>query len=193
LREEVEIGEARAALEEEGPRVGEAARGAGGGSGEEVADGDGLAGGGLGAVPGAADEGRRAPVPRRVEELEHRLEHVVEDLVRGRRRAGALGRRLVLVLLRHRARAGSPRRRGAGWRRPSGRTRRRRRRDGGAGAGGTEGVGEEEQRLRSGGGGARLRGELGGGVRGLGVRCTCVRLSQSTQPPLALGSRAVEW
>jgi hypothetical protein len=99
VREEVEVGEARAALEEEAPRVGEAARGAGGRGGQEVADGDGVAGGGLGAVPGAADQRGGAPVPRGVQELEHRLEHVVEHLVRGRRRARPLGRRLVLVLL----------------------------------------------------------------------------------------------
>lgn len=160
MREEVEVGEARAALEEEAPRVGEAARGACGRGGEEVADGDGVPRGGLGAVPGAADEGGGAPVPRRVQELEHRLEHVVEHLVRGRRRAGrALGRRLVLVLLGHGARAGSPRRR---------RGRRRRRRSGREREG--------EQRLRSGGGGGRLRCAalrrgLGGGVRaGVGVR-----------------------
>jgi hypothetical protein len=113
-REEVEVGEARAGLEEEGPRAGEAARGANGGGGEDVADGDGVARGGLGAVPGTADEGGCAPVRRRVEELEHRLEHVVEDLVRGRRRGGrarrrvglglhlrALRQRLVLVLRHH--------------------------------------------------------------------------------------------
>jgi hypothetical protein len=67
-------------------------------------------------VAESADEGGGAPIPRRVEELEHRLEHVVEDLVRGRRRAGrgmvlvlhsrALRGRLVLVLLGHRPQGG---------------------------------------------------------------------------------------
>jgi hypothetical protein len=79
-----------------------------GGGGEDVADGDGVVCGRLSAVPGVADEGGRAPVRRHVEELEHRLKHVVEDLVygrrRGRRRMGlvlhlrALRRWLVLIL-----------------------------------------------------------------------------------------------
>jgi hypothetical protein len=55
---------------------------AGGGDGD-VADGYRVVCGGLDAVPGAADEGGRTPVQRRVEELEHRLKHVVEDPVCG--------------------------------------------------------------------------------------------------------------
>jgi hypothetical protein len=70
--------------------------------------------------------------------------------------------------------------------------------DGGAGGEGGVGVGDGERAAPA---ERRRRGELGGGVREVGVRCTCVRLSQSvdaaSQPAAAcvasgLGARAVE-
>jgi hypothetical protein len=56
----------------EGLCLGEAVRGVNCRGGEDVADDDGGARGGLNAVSGAADEESCTPVPRHVQELEHR-------------------------------------------------------------------------------------------------------------------------